>query len=266
MVRQADGAAPPPKKGAASAAASVAGGKVNSKVLEVSGVRGEDHALEYLCSLQGGRAPHWLDEATVPYAAVQAYVVAHRTELPLPENVDLVCGGPPCQGVSGFNLFRHSGSPMDDPKNRQTVTFAEMCLLQQPRFVIMENVVGILMFAQSFVLKNCSCSSCRDPPIRDRCQRVARDQQLPRSRPLLLYPHVRVNRIAVVWRRQASVVLKNCSEDSGGSVPRLRGSARRWPRWALRRVCSSKKRGRCRRCARRRQSGSGSVQRTRRRW
>ena len=104
---------------------------MNSKVLDVSAVRGEDHTLQYLCSLQGGGSKReWLHEDVVPYELVQAFVVAHREELPLPENVDLVCGGPPCQGVSGFHLFRHSGNPMDDPKNWQTITFANMCLRQ----------------------------------------------------------------------------------------------------------------------------------------
>ena len=41
------------------------------------------------------------------------------------------------------NLFRDRQDA--DDKNRQTLVFAEMCELQQPRFAIMENVVGILL-------------------------------------------------------------------------------------------------------------------------
>lgn len=74
-----------------------------------------------------------------------------RAILPLPENVDVVMGGPPCQGVSGFNLYRHSGNgllpyvlqqalatrscltailcladPLGDNKNKQTMHFTQM--------------------------------------------------------------------------------------------------------------------------------------------
>ena len=104
--------------------------RYNPQVVEATAVRGEDHKIEYLCKLEGAAAPEWLEDEAVAYDVVQAFVVAHRGELPLPENVDLVCGGPPCQGVSGFNLFRKGGNPMDDPKNRQTITFANMCLRQ----------------------------------------------------------------------------------------------------------------------------------------
>ncbi|BAT75263.1 hypothetical protein LR48_Vigan01g165500 [Vigna angularis] len=66
--------------------------------------------------------------------------------LPLPGEVDVICGGPPCQGISGYNRFRNSESPLDDERNRQIVIFMDMVKFLKPRYVLMENVVDILRF------------------------------------------------------------------------------------------------------------------------
>ncbi|XP_022638588.1 DNA (cytosine-5)-methyltransferase CMT2 isoform X3 [Vigna radiata var. radiata] len=66
--------------------------------------------------------------------------------LPLPGEVDVICGGPPCQGISGYNRYRNSESPLDDERNRQIVIFMDMVKFLKPRHVLMENVVDILRF------------------------------------------------------------------------------------------------------------------------
>ncbi|XP_020227440.1 DNA (cytosine-5)-methyltransferase CMT2 isoform X2 [Cajanus cajan] len=68
--------------------------------------------------------------------------------LPLPGEVDVICGGPPCQGISGYNRYRNSESPLDDERNRQIVIFMDMVKFLKPRYVLMENVVDILRFDQ----------------------------------------------------------------------------------------------------------------------
>lgn len=60
--------------------------------------------------------------------------------------VDVICGGPPCQGISGYNRYRNSESPLDDERNRQIVIFMDMVKFLKPRHVLMENVVDILRF------------------------------------------------------------------------------------------------------------------------
>ncbi|CAM0913882.1 unnamed protein product [Alopecurus aequalis] len=70
-----------------------------------------------------------------------------RKILPLPGDVDVICGGPPCQGISGFNRFRNYNEPLKDEKNQQMVTFMDIVSYLQPKFVLMENVVDILKFA-----------------------------------------------------------------------------------------------------------------------
>nr|AEP33250.1 CMT-type DNA-methyltransferase [Posidonia oceanica] len=71
--------------------------------------------------------------------------------LPLPGDVDAVCGGPPCQGISGFNRFRNSDNPLDDEKNRQMVTYMDIVDHLKPKYVLMENVVDILKFSKGFL-------------------------------------------------------------------------------------------------------------------
>lgn len=67
--------------------------------------------------------------------------------LPRPGDVDIVCGGPPCQGISGYNRHRNFESPLEDEKNYQIVVFMEIINFLRPKYVLMENVVDILRFA-----------------------------------------------------------------------------------------------------------------------
>ncbi|KAI4340573.1 hypothetical protein MLD38_025394 [Melastoma candidum] len=71
--------------------------------------------------------------------------------LPLPGDVDVICGGPPCQGISGFNRFRDKNNPLADEKNKQLVVFMEIVEYLKPRFVLMENVVDLLKFASGYL-------------------------------------------------------------------------------------------------------------------
>uniref|UniRef100_F6GUF8 DNA (cytosine-5-)-methyltransferase n=1 Tax=Vitis vinifera TaxID=29760 RepID=F6GUF8_VITVI len=71
--------------------------------------------------------------------------------LPLPGDVDVICGGPPCQGISGFNRFRNKENPLEDPKNKQLVVFMDVVNYLKPRFVLMENVVDIVKFAGGYL-------------------------------------------------------------------------------------------------------------------
>ncbi|KAF2286276.1 hypothetical protein GH714_013067 [Hevea brasiliensis] len=71
--------------------------------------------------------------------------------LPLPGDVDVICGGPPCQGISGFNRFRNRNNPLEDEKNKQLIVFMDVVKYLKPKFVLMENVVDILKFADGFL-------------------------------------------------------------------------------------------------------------------
>lgn len=61
-------------------------------------------------------------------------------------DVDVICGGPPCQGISGFNRHRNYDSPLDDERNRQILVFMDIVEFLKPRYCLMENVVDLIRF------------------------------------------------------------------------------------------------------------------------
>ncbi|KAK1382488.1 DNA (Cytosine-5)-methyltransferase CMT3, partial [Heracleum sosnowskyi] len=71
--------------------------------------------------------------------------------LPLPGDADVICGGPPCQGISGFNRFRNSKNPLEDTKNEQLLVYMNIVEHLRPKFVLMENVVDLLRFSKGFL-------------------------------------------------------------------------------------------------------------------
>ncbi|KMT16724.1 hypothetical protein BVRB_3g050080 [Beta vulgaris subsp. vulgaris] len=69
--------------------------------------------------------------------------------LPQPGDVDVICGGPPCQGISGYNRHRNVDSPLDDDRNHQIVVFMDIVEFLKPTYILMENVVDILRLADA---------------------------------------------------------------------------------------------------------------------
>ena len=65
-------------------------------------------------------------------------------------DVHFVCGGPPCQGISGFNRFRNNKAPLEDEKNRQLLVYMDIIDYLKPNYVLMENVVDLLRFSKGF--------------------------------------------------------------------------------------------------------------------
>lgn len=63
------------------------------------------------------------------------------------EPIDIVVGGPPCQGFSNINQQRI----IDDPRNELYKYFLMMIERIAPKFVVMENVKGMLSVAEQVV-------------------------------------------------------------------------------------------------------------------
>ena len=74
-------------------------------------------------------------------------------KIPKRGEVDLLCGGPPCQGFSGMNRFNHR--EYSQFKNSLVSTYLSYCEYYRPRFFILENVRNFASYKKSMVLKLC---------------------------------------------------------------------------------------------------------------
>ena len=63
-------------------------------------------------------------------------------------NLDLLAGGPPCQGFCAINPNRHE----NDPRNSLVDAFLHVASILQPNVVLIENVTGLLSLAKGFAI------------------------------------------------------------------------------------------------------------------
>ena len=76
--------------------------------------------------------------------------VSHRTGLARGE-VDVIVGGPPCQGFSSIRPFRSATE--DDPRNSLFEEFAAYVNYFRPQVFVMENVVGLATHNQGTTIE-----------------------------------------------------------------------------------------------------------------
>ncbi|UYV62934.1 DNMT1 [Cordylochernes scorpioides] len=72
-------------------------------------------------------------------------------KLPQKGDVELLCGGPPCQGFSGMNRF--NSREYSFFKNSLVVSYLSYCDYYRPRYFVLENVRNFVCFKQNLVLK-----------------------------------------------------------------------------------------------------------------
>ena len=111
---------------------------------------GWEQKLEFLVRWEGGSegSDSWVEEADLPQHILAEFVQRwmKRGRIPRPGDVDVLTGGPPCQGISGYNMCRNGEDPLSDPKNRQMPLFFEIVAYLKPRYVLMENVPDMFKF------------------------------------------------------------------------------------------------------------------------
>ena len=75
--------------------------------------------------------------------------------LPIPQkgDVELLCGGPPCQGFSQMNIFNER--EYSQFKNSLISTYLSYCDFYRPKYFILENVKNFASYKKALVLKLC---------------------------------------------------------------------------------------------------------------
>ena len=71
--------------------------------------------------------------------------------LPARGEVELLCGGPPCQGFSGMNRF--NSREYSNFKNSLVASYLSYCDYYRPKYFILENVRNFVAFKKGMVLK-----------------------------------------------------------------------------------------------------------------
>ena len=75
------------------------------------------------------------------------------TKVPKKGEVELLCGGPPCQGFSLLNVFTKNDASKF--KNSLISSFLSVCDYYRPKYFILENVKNFAAFKQGQVLRLC---------------------------------------------------------------------------------------------------------------
>lgn len=75
--------------------------------------------------------------------------------LPLPGDVLVLSGGPPCQDLSGHNRTRQVTDIMRAPRNRLCLLMADAAALLRPDLVVLEQVEGALTLEGGRYVKTC---------------------------------------------------------------------------------------------------------------
>ncbi|XP_026327114.1 DNA (cytosine-5)-methyltransferase 1-like isoform X3 [Hyposmocoma kahamanoa] len=71
--------------------------------------------------------------------------------IPMQGEVELLCGGPPCQGFSGMNRF--NSREYSNFKNSLVASYLSFCDYYRPKYFILENVRNFVAFKKGMVLK-----------------------------------------------------------------------------------------------------------------
>jgi len=149
------------------------------------------------------------------------------------KDIDLVCGGPPCQGYSGIGHRRSFDLDKQDiPSNHLFKEMVRVIKAVRPRMFLFENVRGLIVSRwtkggdKGEVFREVLQTLCSIPDYDVRWQLVyAKDYGIPQNRPRLLVVGVRkdVHTLPPVQRDEARNPIMSAVQDA--LLPKATGNA-----------------------------------------
>lgn len=102
-------------------------------------------------AMQNAGAADELDACEEARAQAEAMDAETAAALPLPGQVDMIVGGPPCQGYSGMNRFNKRNWSM--VQNSMVMAYLSFADFYRPRFFLLENVRNFVSHNKSFTFR-----------------------------------------------------------------------------------------------------------------
>jgi len=98
--------------------------------------------------IEKGNSSRWedVDDLDEYHAEVVEFLETKYASIPKPNEIDLIAGGPPCQGFSTLNRHkeRDANKFLSHDKNRLVLVFLDYVKYFKPKYAMIENVTGIL--------------------------------------------------------------------------------------------------------------------------
>ena len=102
----------------------------------------------------GDKGTRWMPEGRIANKGlIQRFYREARFRLPQRDEVDIVIGGPPCQGMSTANRKRLKKNPLKDSRNRMLLTYINYIDYFRPKAALFENVCGIFSIKNASLLR-----------------------------------------------------------------------------------------------------------------
>ena len=108
----------------------------------------KEELLKSKSALKPAKPLSWTLQAETQASQLDAKLLG---EIPLPGEVDFLCGGPPCQGYSGMNRFNKGNWSM--VQNSMVMAYLSFADFYRPRYFLLENVRNFVSHNKSFTFR-----------------------------------------------------------------------------------------------------------------
>jgi DNA (cytosine-5)-methyltransferase 1 len=117
--------------------------------VQISSIRTNPYSKRYQFFVDG----RWLNSSQIDTKSIAHFIREKFQTYPGPNDINLIIGGPPCQGYSLLNRHK-STDPMTCEKNRHILVFLALCNFLRPDYVLIENVPNMMQTTVPEIIRN----------------------------------------------------------------------------------------------------------------